>query len=435
MFRKFKLYVQKYALLGLWSVSIPIVSLGSLSREETFEQSFDLVWGTVQESHWDETFGGLDWDVIGEKYRSRLKNTRNRTDLVALLQNMLNELDLSHYNILSNSVKRTDDYPRGGYVGLELKYIEDGVYVTSVDPESPAASAGIKRGWRLKSIHRKSVKSLISPFLKYEGPQKRKRFDIEFYLNALIQGASGRKIRTDWYPLEGRALKTYMLPRTDARELSESVGYLPPQRIEFEQIYLTGDILYLRFNFFTASMMTEIRESLESASGKASGLILDLRSNAGGLAIMASAITGLLVDEKTNLGKLDLKNGYITYQGYPQRKRFQGPVAILIDGNSVSTSEMLAAGLQEVGRARIFGEPSLGESLPSLFRKLPSGDVFQYAVGDYHTPNGFRIEKNGVLPDELIVPTADDLKAGRDLPLEKASEWILNPQIHGNEAN
>jgi len=80
---------------------------------------------------------------------------------------------------------------------------------------------------------------------------------------------------------------------------------------------------------------------------------------------------------------------------------------------------MLAASLQETGRARIFGEPSLGESLPSLFRILPSGDVFQYAIGDYHTPNGFRIEKNGVLPDQLVVPTAEDLKAGRDLPLEK----------------
>jgi carboxyl-terminal processing protease len=303
-----------------------------------------------------------------------------------------------------------------------------------VDPESPAATAGIQVGWKLKSIHRKSVKRLISPFVKRKNLEKRIRFDIDLYLNAIVQGGAGRKIRTDWYPQEGEALKTYMIPQTDARELSVSVGHLPPQRIEFEQTYIEGGILYLRFNFFTAAMMADIRESLESAVGNAKGLIFDLRSNVGGLAIMASAITGLLVDEKTSLGKLDMRNGFITYQGYPQRKRFHGPVVIIIDGSSVSTSEMLAAGLQETGRARIFGEPSLGESLPSLFRILPSGDVFQYAIGDYHTPNGFRIEKNGVLPDQLVVPTAEDLKAGRDLPLEKASDWILNPPPDKNEA-
>jgi hypothetical protein len=103
MFRKFKLYVHNLALLGLLTVIFPIDSLGFLSREEAFERSFDLVWETVEESHWDETFGGLDWDAIGKKYRSKLNRARNRTDLVTLLQDMLNELDLSHYNIISSS--------------------------------------------------------------------------------------------------------------------------------------------------------------------------------------------------------------------------------------------------------------------------------------------------------------------------------------------
>jgi len=177
MFRKFKLYVHNLALLGLLTVIFPIDSLGFLSREEAFERSFDLVWETVEESHWDETFGGLDWDAIGKKYRSKLNRARNRTDLVTLLQDMPNELDLSHYNIISSSEKRLDDYPSGGYVGLELKYLEDEVYVTGVDPESPAATAGIQVGWKLKSIHRKSVKRLISPFVKRKNLEKRIRFD------------------------------------------------------------------------------------------------------------------------------------------------------------------------------------------------------------------------------------------------------------------
>ncbi|MBH52841.1 MAG: hypothetical protein CMI18_00645 [Opitutaceae bacterium] len=55
-------------------------------------------------------------------------------------------------------------------------------------------------------------------------------------------------------------------------------------------------------------------------------------------------------------------------------------------------------GLQEASRARIFGETTFGESWASLMKILPSGDVLQYAVGDYHTPNGCLIETMGLYP-------------------------------------
>lgn len=246
------------------------------------------------------------------------------------------------------------------------------------------------------------------------------------YLNEIIQGEANKELRSDWYPPQKRALKTYMVPRYDARELSGSVGLVPSQRIEYEESYDENAVLYIRFNYFVPSLMDTIRESILGARGRAKGIVIDLRSNVGGLAIMASGIAGLLVDQKTTLGKLFLRNGHISYQGYPQRERYLGPVAMLIDNGSVSTSEMLAAGLQESGRVRVFGQTSLGESLPSLFKRLPSGDLFQFAVGDYLTPEGFRIEKQGVIPDELTAPTQKDLEAGMDVTLQAAKSWILN---------
>lgn len=425
MYRKFKFYFRSVLLACLLGLLNPASSPGYLSRSEVFEQSFDMVWSTVHESHWDATFGGLDWEEVRGEYRPKLKRIKTRADLVELIQQMLNELDLSHFKILSSSVKSIDNYPRGGYVGLDLKYFNGRAYVTRVALDSPAASAGIGVGYRLKAIHGKSVKRLIRPFQGQDIPQKRIDFLIQRYLNEVVQGGANRKIRTDWYPPQGKAAKIYLVPDRDTRELSDPVGYLPSQRIEYNDTYLEGNLLYLRFNYFLPNLMADIRSAIESAAGKARGIIIDLRSNGGGLSIMATGITGLLVDHQTNLGTLLLKNGHITYQGYPQAKRFSGPVAILVDGSSVSTSEMLAAGLQESGRARIFGEPSLGESLPSLFKKLPSGDVLQYAVGDFQTPEGFRIEKNGVIPDELILPDSDALRNGLDLPLQKAAEWLI----------
>lgn len=419
--------------LLVWSllhVALP-VAYGYMSQQEAFVQTFDLVWSTVHESHWDENFGGKDWSAVGEKYRPLLKKVDSRAELVLVLQGMLDELELSHYKILSSFAGPEDKYPRGGYVGLELKYLDGRAYVVRVAPGSPAEAAGVKVGWRLKSIHRRSVKGLTASILRSRLPDNLKEFHIQRYLNDVIQGGTIKRIRSDWYPPGKRALKVYMNPIADTRELSDPVGYLPAHRIEFEQSYLTGNILYLRFNAFVPNLMADLRDSLEEAAGNADGVIIDIRSNVGGLSILATGITGLLVDEPTNLGKLFLRKGYLTYQGFPQRKRFSGPIAILIDGKSASTSEMLAAGLQETGRARVFGEISLGQSLPSLFKKLPTGDVFQYAVGDYLTPGGYRIEKNGVVPDEVLIPSFDQLEQGIDLPLERARNWIVNSSSEG----
>lgn len=76
----------------------------------------------------------------------------------------------------------------------------------------------------------------------------------------------------------------------------------------------------------------------------------------------------------------------------------------------------------------------MGQSLPSLFRKLPSGDLFQYAVGDYHTPGGYRIEKNGVVPDEVLVPSFDQLEQGVDLPMTEALEWMNRQWMEDEDA-
>lgn len=116
----------------------------------------------------------------------------------------------------------------------------------------------------------------------------------------------------------------------------------------------------------------------------------------------------------------------------PQPRAFLGPVAILIDSDSVSTSEIMAAGLQEAGRARIFGEPSPGAALPSVFKALPTGDLFQYAIADLQTPRGILIEGHGVIPDQIVARTRTDLAAGRDPVLSAARRW-LEAQRHNPE--
>jgi carboxyl-terminal processing protease len=103
---------------------------------------------------------------------------------------------------------------------------------------------------------------------------------------------------------------------------------------------------------------------------------------------------------------------------------FGGPVAILVDSLTGSASECFAGGMQSIGRARVFGQRSMGQALPALFDRLPNGDTLIHAYGDFVTANGTRLEGRGVVPDEEVPLTREDLLAGRDAALERALHWI-----------
>jgi carboxyl-terminal processing protease len=124
---------------------------------------------------------------------------------------------------------------------------------------------------------------------------------------------------------------------------------------------------------------------------------------------------------------MKMRAGYINFAVYPQQDPYKGKVVILIDGRSASTSEIFAAGLQEIGRAKVVGERSAGAALPSVFEKLPTGAVFQYAIGDFKSPEGTLIEGRGVAPDLEVKLTRKELLRSRDPQLEAALAQIQKP--------
>jgi carboxyl-terminal processing protease len=109
---------------------------------------------------------------------------------------------------------------------------------------------------------------------------------------------------------------------------------------------------------------------------------------------------------------------------FPRPAPFRGPLAILVDGCSASTAEILAAGMQDLKRARVFGMRSAGAALPSVFERLPNGDGFQYAIANYISEGGKQLEGAGVIPDEIAGPSRRELLEGRDPALDRALAWI-----------
>src|SRR5262249_60080593 len=114
--------------------------------------------------------------------------------------------------------------------------------------------------------------------------------------------------------------------------------------------------------------------------------------NPGGLGGIATTIAGRICDEPGSLGVMKMRSGDLKFAFFPQENRYAGPVAVLIDAMSASTSEDFSSGVQEMGRAVIVGERSAGAALPSFIQMLPTGALVQFAIADFKTPTRVLIQ-------------------------------------------
>jgi carboxyl-terminal processing protease len=187
----------------------------------------------------------------------------------------------------------------------------------------------------------------------------------------------------------------------------------------------------IAFNIWMAAIDPMFQKAIDEHRS-ADGIVIDLRGNPGGLAAMLMGISGHFLTERKPLGVMKTRRNELRFASNPRLvnaagervEPFAGPLAILVDALTGSASECFAGGMQSLGRARVFGQTSMGQALPAVFDKLPNGDVLIHAFGDFVTANGTRLEGRGVIPDEEVPLTRDDLLAGRDAALERALQWI-----------
>jgi carboxyl-terminal processing protease len=214
-------------------------------------------------------------------------------------------------------------------------------------------------------------------------------------------------------------------------------GQLPPIHVRFESERLTRSsrcIGVIRFNIFMTPVMPLFEDAM-ARMNSCSGIVLDLRGNLGGLGAMVMGISGHYFARPETLGTIRIREATMRYVANPVRvsrsgqpmQPFSGRVAVVVDELSASTTEILAAALQRLGRARVFGAPSAGQALPALLTKLPNGDRLMYVIGDYAGPGGTRLEGAGVTPDEATLLSRTSLLAGRDDALQAALRWIGSP--------
>jgi carboxyl-terminal processing protease len=154
------------------------------------------------------------------------------------------------------------------------------------------------------------------------------------------------------------------------------------------------------------------------------GFVLDLRGNMGGLVALVPAVAAWFVAEHRTLGTVKSPMAAMKLVVSPRAEAFSGRLAVLVDPLTVSSAEFLAAGLKDIGRARLFGETTQGAALPSSVEMLPDGDRFQFATADYVSAAGAAVEGAGVTPHEAVRLTRNAVLTGHDPALEAALAWL-----------
>lgn len=397
-------------------------------ESELRRRSFETVWTTINEKHFDATFGGVDWKKVRETYEPKATAAKTDAELHAVLNRMLNELKLSHFSVYAPPTDAQKAEAGGGIVGVELKMVDGKPTVSRVENGSPAEKAGIKSGFVIEKIDGKAVAEILAPLeknLTERGENERvKNLYFERTVVAYLEGKPETTVKIEAANAKNEPQIFDVKRYAPQSEMSEAVGNFPPQEVIFEARRLESNVGYIRFNMWIIPQMQKIRHAVREFAD-AKGIVFDLRGNPGGIGGMAPGVAGLLTAEKTSLGSMTSRASEQKFIVYPQPNPFKGKVVVLTDYGSASTSEVFAAGLQETGMAKIVGERTAGAVLPSVFTVLPTGAIFQYVVSDYKSPKNILIEKRGVAPDIEIKQTRAALLDGRDLPLEEAVRQIL----------
>jgi carboxyl-terminal processing protease len=408
---------------------VPAVKDAALIRREAFQ----IVWQTIKDKHFDPTFGGVDWDKVRDRYAPRADAAKTDAELHSVLQQMLGELKQSHFNIIPPDAASdvSSSEPQNGGVGIDLRLVDGLAVITRIEPGSSAARAGLRQGFVISQVGNTPVKQLVERFSKSRlSPSMMQLYTTRSIL-ARLSGIPGSHIRVVYQDGRDRSAEANLQVERLKGEMSAPMGNFPAQYTEFEAKRLAGGVGYIRFNIFVALLRPKIYEAISSMSD-APGLVFDLRGNPGGFGAMSSGIAGWLETRETSLGRMNMRSGYTNFAVNPQQKSYRGPVVILIDGLSGSTSEVFSAGMQENGRAVVVGETSMGAALPSIFQKLPTGARFQYAIADFRTPKGVLIEGRGVIPDIEVKLTRQTLLRGGDPQLNEALEQIRKRSASGS---
>ena len=345
---------------------------------------------------------GLDsiaeaWDIIVNDYvdEGRLDTDKLSQAAIKGMMEALDDpystyLDAEAYQLsLSNLTGKFEGI--GAYVAVK----DEQIIIIAPIADSPAAEAGIKAGDIILEINDRSASemSLVEAVLYIRGPK-----DTSVRLLILHQG------------------------ETEPEEIEIVRAEIEVPSVHFE---MKGDIAYINITYFSERTDEELSSVLESITQEAAtGIILDLRSNPGGLLQTVVDVASRFLKEKEGgvvVDVVDNQGKHTTSTVKPKGITTDLPLVVLVDSYSASGSEVLAGALQDYARATIAGTRTYGKGSVNILHKLEDGSGLYITTARWLTPNGRPIEGEGIDPDYEL-----------ELEGEDAIQWAID-YLKGNE--
>ncbi|MBD2461356.1 S41 family peptidase [Oscillatoria sp. FACHB-1407] len=397
------------------------LSQGQAFFQESPKELVDEVWQLVNRNYVDATFNQTDWQSVRREYLGR--SYSNREEAYTAIREMLERLEDPYTRFMDPEEFRSMQVETSGEltgVGIQLSQDEETKELVVVSPieDSPAFAAGI------------TARDVI---VKIDG-QSTDGMDVNQAVS-LIRGPAGTEV-------------TLTIKRGEEElefRLQRARIELHPVRYSMQNSDI-GKIGYIRLTQFSANAADEMKAAIEDLEAQgATGYVLDLRANPGGLLYSSIDIARMWLDEGTIVSTVDR-------QGVSDRQAANGtaltnkPLVVLVDVGSASASEILSGALQDNDRATLVGTQTFGKGLVQSVRGLGDGSGLAVTVAKYLTPSGRDINHAGIAPDVVVelsdeerqalfrdrdaIGTSDDLQYSRALEVlqQEVAEWQQQQQ-------
>jgi len=400
--------------------------LTAKDRREVFEK----IWKEIHEHYYDASYNGVDWDQVHRRYGPLVENTKKDQDFYALMSQMTSELHDAHTRFSSPEQWKNFRRQQGVTAGFSVDDVDGETVVTSVIPGSDAARAGIAPGMVVLRVDDTPVGERIAEIQKKRLPSSSERATRWFIYNRVFAGPADTVVKVTLKKADGSVFEVNVRRQiySDAPQVTTHV--------------LASGNVYIRFDGFQRPITKEFRAALERFR-QAPGLIVDLRRNGGGDLAVLLPIAGYFFGKKTLFAKDSTRTGkplssYVglfklplqLYVGRPGEQIYSGPVVILVDSHSASSSEVFAAGMQDTLRAKVIGSQSCGCVLGiAKPRVMKGGGVLEMSEVLWFSPKGRKLEGTGIIPDQLVTPTMFDLQRGRDAVLAAADKSLVKTTV------
>lgn len=383
-------------LLLIFGIIFSFILSGAAYANEP-QDLYENVWRLVNTKYVDPTDNMQDWSNWRHKYDKYLQTDEDAYVAIGTMVASLNDpytkfLDPKEFADETSSIKGS---LKG--IGVQIAVREGKLVVVAPIEDTPAEKAGLQAEDEILEIDGASTKGITIDKAADE-----------------IRGEEGTTVNLTVKRKD--EVKKYAIMRKEIE--IKSVSAKVPNDVK-----LPSDIGYIRLSSFISKNAAKEFKDMLVANKDKKGLIIDLRSNPGGLLTNAIYIANLLLPNGIIVSTVD-RDGYKETQRTMGRPVTNKPLVILINKGSASASEILSGALKDNKRAVLVGEKSFGKGLVQEINRLPNDSGVNITIQKYLTPNGTDINKKGIDPDVLVKLSEDDIKNKDDKQLKKASEVL-----------